>query len=390
MLPNYRPICILPFFSKIIEKLIATRLTNYLNKFNILSSCQFGFRPGYSTDLALVSLTDKLKSFIDEGFYAGSVFIDLSKAFDTINHSILFTKLELLGICGPPLLLIKNYLRDRIQVVSVSDVYSQARTTNIGVPQGSILGPLLFLLYINDLPNCLASSKCLLYADDTTLYNYDSTVLSLTSKLNVDLRNVLQWCNLNKLKINASKTKFVVFHSHQRAIASTPSVTIDNQLIFASEYSSFLGVLLDSNLKYHHHIANVKRKMAYGMRILIKARSFFSHSTLISLYYSFINPHITYCISCWGNTYDTHLNLLQIIQNQAIRIISSSTYGANAHSLLCSNNILSVSKLVSYNLGIFCLRCFAMSFRVSLFWPLVLLILTPLGLLLSTISFYRE
>lgn len=184
LISNYCPICVLPFFSKVIEKLIEKRLTNYFKKFNILSPIQYGFRPGYSTELALIALTDELRLAIDEGNYAASVFIDFTKAFEKINHKILSYKLESLGITGPALLLLQNYLKDRMQVITISGVNSKTVLTNIGVPQGSILGPLLFLLYVNDLPNCLSFSKCILYADDTTVINSDKCLTTLTSNIN--------------------------------------------------------------------------------------------------------------------------------------------------------------------------------------------------------------
>lgn len=353
---NYRPICILPFLSKVIEKLICTRLTNYLNKFNILSPCQFGFRSGYSSDLALISLTDQLKKAIDNGYYAGGVFIDLTKAFDSINHHILFNKLEAFGITGPTLLLLRSYLCNRTQKVVISNAYSSTKLTNIGVPQGSILGPLLFLLYINDLPKSLSSSSCILYADDTTIFNSDSSITSLTGKLNFDLAQLVRWCSNNMLEINTSKTKFVVFSSPQKPLPSIPPVIIARNDIPVSDCCRFLGVELDSNLKYHRHVAYIRKKMTYGIRLLIKSRLYFNPSILMSLYFSFVHSHISYCITSWGNTYTTHLTSVQTIQNQAIRILTSSPYLSNAKSLLHENNILTVSELVKYNLGIYMYR----------------------------------
>lgn len=166
----------------------------YLTKFKLLTQRQFGFRPNYSTELALIELTDFIKQGLDNQLFVGAVFIDLTRAFDTIYHNILFLKLESLGICGPALLLIQNYLSNRSQFVKFGHAMSNPTVANQGVPQGSILGPLLFLMYINDLPTTLNNSKCILYADDTTIFASDHDVPNLTAKLTNDLKKVHAWC----------------------------------------------------------------------------------------------------------------------------------------------------------------------------------------------------
>lgn len=352
LISNYRPISILPFFSKVIEKCIVRRLNKYLSKFNTLSKHQFGFRAGHSTNLALLSFTDKIKYAIDSGNYAGALFIDLTKAFDSIIHSILFHKLTAIGVVGPALSLIQSYLSDRRQAVCVSQNLSNFKTTNKGVPQGSILGPLLFLIYINDLPNCVYNSEPFLYADDTTILATDKCLHSLTEKLTSDINNILLWCRQNCLHINASKTKFMIFHSSQRHLTHEPIISINNHAIQVVNQCMFLGVVLDSHLKYTQHISYLRTKAAHGIRILLKARHFFSVSTLLSLYYAFIHSHFTYCLSSWGNTYPTHLMPLQYIQNQAIRILTFSPFRSHASSLLQQLSILSINELFKYNLAI--------------------------------------
>lgn len=240
LIANYRPISILPFFSKVIEKCIERRLSKYLSKFNILSTHQFGFRTGYSTNLALLSFTDNIKHAIDAGNYAGALFIDLTKAFDSINHNILLTKLAAIGVVGPALSLIQSYLSHRSQAVCVSQNLSNFKTTDKGVPQGSILGPLLFLLYINDLPDCVANSEPFLYADDTTILATDRCINSLTAKLTSDINNILLWCRQNCLHINPSKTTFMIFHSNQRHLTHEPIISIDNHKIVAVNQCMFL------------------------------------------------------------------------------------------------------------------------------------------------------
>lgn len=350
---NYRPISILSFFSKIVEKCFVNRLIKYLSKFNILSPHQYGFRAGLSTDYAVLSFTDKIKTAIDSGCYAGALFVDLSKAFDSINHSILSAKLESIGVVGPALTLINSYLSHRKQAVFISNTLSSFKTTNIGVPQGSILGPILFLIYINDLPTCLTGCESFLYADDTTILSCNTSVSAVTLNLSNDFNNILLWCRKNSLQINATKTTFMIFHSHQKALSFNPVILSSNLSIPMVNQCSFLGVILDNNLKYTNHISHVRRKAAFGIRILLKARQFFKTATLLSLYFAFVHSHFTYCAASWGNTYATHLIPLQHLQNQAFRIITFSPYRTNVSLLLKEHSVLTIANLVKFSILIY-------------------------------------
>lgn len=366
---NYRPIAILSSFSKIIEKCIEKRITNYLSKFSILTPSQFGFRPAFSTNLALLTFTDKIKKAIDSGELAGALFIDLTKAFDSLNHSILETKLTAIGIVGPALTLIKSYLCNRQQAVYVRSTLSDFLTTNQGVPQGSILGPLLFLIYMNDLPLSVTNSLPFLYADDTTILATGKSIDSLTLKLQKDLNNILSWCLTNSLSINPKKTKFMIFHSANKVLPSQISIKLNGSLINPDNECSFLGIVLDSNLKYSNHVIHLRKKLAFGVRILIRARYYFNISTLIKLYYAFIHSHINYCITTWGNTYLTHLSPIQHIQNQAIRLMTFSSYRSSASSLLRNFEILSTVSLFKYHLIIMLFKSLHHLVPSSVFYP---------------------
>lgn len=352
---NYRPICILPFFSKVIEKILYKRLMSYFKKFDLLSPHQFGFRPGFSTELALISFTDKIKLAIDDGSLFGAVFVDLTKAFDTINHSILFHKLASYGITGPALSLIKNYLKNRSQVVQIDGSVSSPKVTNTGVPQGSILGPLLFLLFINDLPLTLRHTDCLLYADDTTIYSSHKSIAVLLQNLNVDLKNVSDWCSRNCLHINPTKTTFVIFHS---PLSKVPPVVLtmgDNEIPVTNS-ARFLGVTLDEHLKYNIHVHSLMHKVSFGIHVIIKSRNYFERPIIRSLYHSFIHSHLSYCVSSWANTYFCHLDSLQRLQNQAIRLMTFSNVFTPSKPLYQNLNILPLSELLKQKLSLFIFR----------------------------------
>lgn len=359
VISNYRPIATLPFLSKVVEKLIEQRLSNYLQKCHLLTAKQFGFRRGLSTNLAVIALTDKLKSDVDKGKYVGSVFIDFTKAFDSINHDILFCKLASLGINGPALELLRSYLLDRTQTVNISGVLSEKTIVNKGVPQGSILGPLLFLIYINDLPHCLTpATDCILYADDTTIFTSHENIDNVISQLNHDRANICHWCHQNQLLINPSRTKFLIFSTPTKPRYDITPVYIDTHAIIPSDQCTFLGVELDRFLKFDAHIDLIRTKVAYGVRVLIKARNYFEKRTLITLYYAFFHSHINYCSASWGLTYKSHIAPLQRIQNRLVRIISSSQFDAHMADLYVDLNLLTITDIVALNVSTTAFRLF--------------------------------
>ena len=184
---NFRPISTLYSFAQIFEKLVYSQILGYLEKHNILSKFQFGFRKGRSTEHAIVEITDNFKKAIDKNLYTCGVFLDFSKAFDTVNHQILLKKLEAYGIRGTPLQWFTNYLTNRQQYVSLNNLESPKQTITCGIPQGSSLGPLLFLIYINDMPNCLSKLSFRIFADDTNIFASSSSITDLETLVNEEL-----------------------------------------------------------------------------------------------------------------------------------------------------------------------------------------------------------
>ncbi len=192
------------------------RLTKFINKNNILSQHHYGFRKNRSTELAILDFVDKITKAIDQGKYTVGIFLDLSKAFDTINHNILVSKLEHHGIRGVPKKWFENYLCNRKQIVKYSGIQSEEMTIKCGVPQGSELGPLLFLLYINNIQSCSELISIILFADDTNRLFSHTCLKTLNEIIPIEMNKITDWLNVNKLSINTTKTKFILFRSNNK------------------------------------------------------------------------------------------------------------------------------------------------------------------------------
>ena len=210
---DYRPISVLPCFSKILEKIIANRLLSFLLKYNILYDHQFGFIPGKSTTHAILSLVDYLVNSFEDNKLTCGIFLDISKAFDTIDHNILLSKLYKYGIRGNTLNWFMNYLSNRYLFVSINNTSSYFLRIECGVPQGSILGPILFILYINDLPRVSTMQKFLLNDDDTNILYENTDTKPIVKTINMEIPKIMEWLKSNKLHINVNKTVAMLFHS---------------------------------------------------------------------------------------------------------------------------------------------------------------------------------
>ena len=208
---NYRPVCSLSQFSKIFEKIVYTRMVDFINKNNIFSETQYGFRKSKSTETALIDFTDYVHNGLTNKQNVGSIFMDLSKAFDVMDHSILKTKLEHYGFRGKFLDYLMSFMKDREYFVYVNGFKSSTEIVNIGVPQGSTLGPLLFLIYVNDMKYCSNILKFIQFANDTTLLYTHSDILELNRILEIEATKVIKWLSANKLIINLTKTHSMLF-----------------------------------------------------------------------------------------------------------------------------------------------------------------------------------
>ena len=348
---NYRPIALLPFISKLFEKCLHSRLVIFFDNFNILSESQYGFRSGTSTADALQALVQRQYDSLNMRMYSLNVFVDFSKASDTVDRAILLRKLEKCGIRGTPLRLMSSYLSDRRQCVLIDGVTSSVRSIDRGVPQGSVLGPLLFLIYINDLPNCSQNFHSIMFADDTTLCFQNVNLSMLEAQCNAELSKFYEWSCANRLTVNADKTYLNIISNFIIDPQFQPNIFLNHTQIRREKVITFLGVKLDEKLKFNSHISYICNKVSKSIGILNRLKPFVSHCTLKNLYYSFVYSYISYCNLIWGSTFSCHLKPLIVIQKRVIRIMNNLGYRDHTNEFFYNDSILKVLDVYKFLAG---------------------------------------
>ena len=358
---NYRPISLLPSISKVIEKIVYNQLYDYFVKNNLIYDSQYGFRQLHSTELAALEITDRLTQNMDRGDISITIYLDLSKAFDTLNHEILINKLNYYGVRGTANNWFQSYLSSRNQFVSFDNQQSNMMPLTTGVPQGSILGPLLFLICMNDIHEASEKFHAVLYADDTSLIepictfdtstqtnqNSSSNCDIISININAELQNIYDWLCVNKLSLNIPKTKFMLFHHKQRNIDNIiPQLVINGNSIELVSTFNFLGVMLDENLSFDPHIQHVSNKLSRSIGTLNRLKRFLPQYILLLLYNSLILPHLQYAILCWG----FKTSRLFKLQKRAMRTISCSKYNAHTDPIFKKLKILKIKDI--YNLSL--------------------------------------
>ena len=321
-----------------------------------------------STQDALLHVTEKIYNNLHNKLSTLAIYIDFSKCFDTLNRPILLKKLEIYGIRGIPLQLFTSYLNERCQAVKVNNVISEVKSIDSGVPQGSVLGPILYLIYVNELPNISDQFSTCLFADDTTLIFKNSSKYGLFNQADYGVNLFFNWCCANRLSINISKTKMMLF-SNILTPLDIADVFMNNIKIDYASSTSFLGVTIDDKLKFNLHINEITKKISKNIGILYKLKQYVPCDTLLSVYRSIIECYMNYCILIFGNAPYTHLSSLVIAQKKAIRIVANQPFRSHTNPIFLSLNMLKVYDIYKYNLGIYMWKnesYFAENFRINL------------------------
>ena len=323
---NYRPISILSSLVKPLEKHIQKHVMAFFERYNLFHSSQSAFRKNHSCETAILNLTEKMYTSCNNGNLTAAAFIDFSKAFDLINHSKLLKKLEHYGISEESIPLFASYLTDRTQTVCISNKQSKSLHLHHGIPQGSILGPLLFTIYINDLPLHISDTDCDMFADDTTLMKTSPNLIDLQLSVNVSLKQLSHWCALNDMIVNPIKSESMLICTIQKRVRLTSDelrLTFNNTAIPQVKSHTLLGVTLDENLQWIEHTHNVSKKMSSQIFQLNCIKHFLNEHTRKMFYFAYIQPHFDYCSSVWSHCAMTHLKRIFSLQRKAIRIIVS-------------------------------------------------------------------
>ena len=320
---------------------------NFVKSKKILHQGQYGFQERLSTSLALMELTEEITTSMDQSKHTLGVFIDLKKAFDTIDHKILVGKLMNYGIRGIAIKWIASYLNNRSQFVSINNVESEKQTIVCGVPQGSVLGPSLFILYVNDMGDASSVLKSILFADDTNLFYTGRNITEMCNIVTKELEHLNQWFMVNKLSLNVEKTNFMIFSNGH--ITGDHRVIINGNIIGRVYTTKFLGVHIDAKLTWDEHIRRVKTTISKNISVMFKLKYVLNNKSMYSLYCSLILPYLNYCNIIWGNNYVAKIDTLIKLQKRALRIVANVEYLGHTKPIFIQYNTLRLDDLIKLN-----------------------------------------
>ena len=316
---NYRPISLLTSFSKVFEKVMHARILDFLETNKILYEDQYGFRPGRSCEHALLTAQNCLLNSLSNKQISVLLLLDYSKAFDMVDHAILIRKLEHYGIRGRALSWMKSYLENRTQYVTIDGKNSSSKQLTYGVPQGSILGPLLFIIYINDLPEISRIARFILYADDANIILSGTNIDDINEQLKLICNKLVKWVASNGLQLNLKKTNYMIFS--RRKIDLPVPLKISNVAIERKTEARFLGVILDEKLNWNSHITHLKAKMSRYIGIMYKIKRYLPPQARLQIYHSFVQSHLNFCSLIWGFSSKSNIQSVFGMQKKGIRAI---------------------------------------------------------------------
>ena len=321
---------LLRMFSKIFEKIIAEKMMKFINKNNIFSDSQFGFRTSSSTEMAVTSIYDKLLQNLDNKKITRSIFLDLRKAFDSVHHDIILKKLHHHGFRVTILSLFEDYLNNRKICTKINEKTSSFHSVKYGVPQGSVLGPILFLLYVNDLPN-VSKFETTLFADDTNLHMSHHNIQFLQQEVYQEINNVNKWLKQNKLILNYKKSNFMMIGNAMQN-STTFEVIVNHNNIPLTNSVKYLGVILDNKLTWQPHIEQISVKLSRACGMIFKLRHYVPLSTLKLIYYSMFHSVLQYSVINWGRASKHLLYKIKTLQNRFLRasLFRPSRFSINA------------------------------------------------------------
>lgn len=320
---NYRPISVLSALNKIYESVLASRIKGFLKKEGLIYNHQYGFRDKSGTATAALEMLDFVYQNLDQKNCAvvSALFLDLRKAFDTVSHPLLLRKLYAYGIRGPAHDILASYLSDRSQFTSVCGVNSPTLPVTQGVPQGSVLGPILFLIFLNDVASLSLHGKLFLYADDACLVYPGANDVTNCVNMNSDLEVLSHYFSLNRLSLNVTKTKFMHMHTGRKTLLRSTPVLYQGELVEEVQVFCYLGLYIDSLLTWRHHTDHLCTKLARMVGVFYRIRDEIPRYALMRLYYALVHSHLMYMVTVWANASETDLKRLQTLQNRMLKVI---------------------------------------------------------------------
>lgn len=360
---NYRPISVLPVMSKILEKIMNIKLTNFLEKQNLIFDNQYGFRKSRDTEVATMDVITNIQLNLDNDQKCGILSLDLCKAFDTVNHDILLIKLFNMGIRGKIYRWFESYIQNRKQCVKIGSNVSSYKTITCGVPQGSILGPTLFLIYINSISKLKLYGQIKLFADDTTIIYCGKNITNIKLNIQKDLQNIFEWLESNKLTLNFDKSSFMYITKQRLNIEKRPIIFNEKNINY-TDHIKFLGLYIDQNLSWRKHVEIIRNSISPLIGILFKIRHYISLNYLKNIYYALIYSKIQYLISIWGTANSIVLKPLKKLQNKVIKCIHKLPHLEPTINLYRPNKYLDINNLYNVKICIF-IHSLILKYKIS-------------------------